>query len=114
MKKYLKIFTTWLFFSPVIASAQLDGVKGLIEAVGKLINPLIAILVGLALLGFFWGLARFIFRVGGDEKAVEEGKRIMIWGLIAIFVMVSVWGIIKFIQVALIPGGSLISPSTWI
>ena len=77
------------------------GVKDLIRAVGGLINPIIAILVGVALLAFFWGLARFIFRVGGDEKAVEEGKRIMKWGLIALFVMVSVWGIIIFIQEAL-------------
>ena len=77
------------------------GVKDLIRAVGGLINPIIAILVGVALLAFFWGLAKFIFRVGGDEKAVEEGKMIMKWGLIALFVMVSVWGIIIFIQEAL-------------
>ena len=77
------------------------GVKDLIRAVGGLINPIIAILVGVALLAFFWGLARFIFRVGGDEKAVDEGKRIMKWGLIALFVMVSVWGIVKFMQRAL-------------
>ena len=77
------------------------GVKDLIRAVGSLIDPLIEISVGLALLAFFWGLAKFIFRVGGDEKAVEEGKRIMKWGLIALFVMVSVWGIVKFMQRAL-------------
>ncbi|KKT80648.1 MAG: hypothetical protein UW76_C0010G0011 [Parcubacteria group bacterium GW2011_GWF2_44_8b] len=77
------------------------GVKDLIRAVGGLINPIIAILVGVALLAFFWGLAKFIFRVGGDEKAVEEGKRIMKCGLIALFVMVSVWGIVKFMQRAL-------------
>ena len=74
------------------------GVKDLILAVGRLINPLIAISVGLALLAFFWGLAKFIFRVGGDEKAVDDGKRIMKWGLVALFVIVSVWGIIRFMQ----------------
>ena len=84
---------------------HMTNIKGLIEAVGGLINPLIAILVGLALLAFFWGLAKFIFRAGGDTEAVEEGKRLMIWGLIALFIMVSVWGIIGFIQSALLPGG---------
>ena len=107
MRKYTNIFLIALLFLPAVASAQLTGVKGLIQAVGGLINPLIAILVGLALLVFFWGLVRFIFRVGGDEKAVEEGKKIMIWGLIALFVMVSVWGIISFMQRALLlPGNS--------
>lgn len=73
----------------------------LIRAVGSLIDRLIGIVVAIALFAFFWGLAKFIFRVGGDEKAVEEGKRIMKWGLIALFVMVSVWGIVIFMQRAL-------------
>ena len=80
----------------------MTGIKDLIIAVGGLINPLIVILVGAALLVFFWGLAKFIFRVGGDEKAVEGGKRLMIWGLIALFIMMSVWGIIRFMQNALL------------
>ena len=80
----------------------MTGIKDLITAVGGLINPLIVILVGAALLVFFWGLAKFIFRVGGDENAVEGGKRLMIWGLIALFVMISVWGIIRFMQNALL------------
>ena len=91
--------------------AQLTGVKDLILAVGGLINPLILIVVGVALLVFFWGLVKFIFRIGGDEKAVEAGRRLMVWGLIALFVMISVWGIIAFMQRALLPsGGSAPSP----
>lgn len=111
VKKYRNLFIMILLLSPVIVSAQLSGIKDLIQAVGDLINPLIRIMVGAALLVFFWGLVKFIFHVGGDEKAVDEGKRVMKWGLIALFVMLSVWGIIKFAQKALIPGGSL-SPSS--
>lgn len=91
--------------------AQLTGVKGLIQAFGGILNQLIVVVVAIALLTFFFGLVKFIFRIGGDEKAVEEGKRIMIWGLIALFVMISVWGIIGFIQDALIPGDGS-SPTT--
>ena len=116
MKKYINIFIIALVLSPTVAfaqpSASLTGIKGLITAVRGLINPLIGVLVGAALLVFFWGLARFIFRLGGDEKAVEEGKRIMKWGLIALFVMVSVRGIIGFFQDALLPGGGSTPPSS--
>ena len=70
----------------------------LINSVGRLVNSLVVIVIALAVLAFFWGLAKFIFNVSGDEKSVEEGKRIMIWGVIALFVMVSVWGIIRFVQ----------------
>lgn len=70
----------------------------LINSVGRLVNSLVVLVIALAVLAFFWGLAKFIFNVSGDEKSVEEGKRIMIWGIIALFVMVSVWGIIRFAQ----------------
>jgi len=69
----------------------------LINAVGNLLNPLIAILVGVAMIVFFWGLVKFIFKLGGDVK-VEEGRRLMVWGIVALFVMLSVWGIIGFFQ----------------
>ncbi|MDP3874982.1 MAG: hypothetical protein U1C66_00385 [Patescibacteria group bacterium] len=111
MKKYINIFPIALFFLPGVAFAELTGVKDLIQAVGGLLNPLIAIVVAVALLVFFWGLAKFIFRLGGDEKAVEEGKRIMLWGLLALFVMVSVWGIINFMQKELnLPSTTSLSP----
>lgn len=73
----------------------------LIHALGGLINTAIGVVVALALLAFFWGLAKFIFKVGGDEKAEDEGKRIMKWGLVALFVMVSVWGIVRFLEEAI-------------
>lgn len=91
----------------------MTGIKDLITTVGGLLNPLIGVLVAAALLVFFWGLAKFIFRVGGDEKAVEGGKRLMIWGLIALFVMISVWGIVRFMQNQLnlpLPSSSPITP----
>jgi len=56
-----------------------------------LIIPLIA---ALCMLAFFWGLAKFILDAG-DERARTEGKRFMLWGLIALFVMVSLWGIVS-------------------
>lgn len=63
-----------------------------------MVTTLIGIVGAIALLVFFWGLAKFIFRVGGDEKAVDEGKTLMKWGLAALFVMFSVWGLIAFFQ----------------
>ena len=75
----------------------MTSVKELIQAVGSLINPLIAVLVGAALLVFFWGLAKLIFAQSSETNKLEA-KKIIGWGLIALFVMVSVWGIIGFMQ----------------
>ena len=63
----------------------------------KIINLLIPVVVGVALLFFFWGLTRFIANAG-DESAQAAGKRIMIVGIIAFTVMSSIWGIVGFVQ----------------
>ena len=82
---------------PAVASAQdLGNLQELLDAVGSLVERALPIVVGIALLGFFWGLAKFIFSAG-DEGAKDEGKRIMIWGVVALFVMVSVWGLVNFL-----------------
>jgi len=93
MKKFI---IAALAFAPVFASAQLEGVTGLTKSFGNLVDAALPILIGLALLGFFWGLVKFIFSAGDAEKA-KEGKSIMIYGVIALAVMVSVWGIVNFI-----------------
>src|SRR3989344_3720544 len=62
----------------------------------NLIKAVLPVIIGLAVLVLFWGLIKFISRVGGDEKAVTEGKKLMIWGLIALFIMISIWGILRF------------------
>lgn len=72
--------------------------SSLIKVFLDLIKLAIPVVAGLALLVFFWGLAKFIARVGGDEKAVKEGRDLMFWGILALFVMVSFWGIMAFLS----------------
>jgi len=98
MKKILSSLTLSLL--PTVAFAQtgpinLQNIRGAIFQVGELINILLPIVVALALLFFFWGLAKFIL-ASGDEEAKDQGKRIMIWGVLALFVMASVWGLVAF------------------
>lgn len=48
---------------------------------------------------FFWGIVRFLYdRSNGDDTRLEKDKEAMVWGLGALFVMVSVWGIIRLFQ----------------
>ena len=76
----------------------MTSLQTLIRAIGSILNILIPILAAAALLVFFWGLVKFILKLGGDAKAVEEGRNKMVWGLISLFIIVSLWGIIYFFQ----------------
>ena len=68
----------------------------LIKAAGGLVADIVLVLIIVALLVFFWGLVKFIAKAG-DEKAVEEGRNLMVWGVISLFVMITVWGLVNFI-----------------
>lgn len=61
-----------------------------------LVTTAIPVVASLALVVFFWGLAKFILKAD-DVKAREEGRQVMMWGIVALFVLVSIWGIIFFL-----------------
>ncbi len=100
-----------LAVSPMFALAQsapeLDNLQVLLRSIGKLIDIALPIVVALGLLAFFFGLAKFIFNAG-DEEARKQARGIMIWGIVALFVMVAVWGLVKFVgdAVGITPGGN--------
>lgn len=75
------------------------GIKGIIVAATNLVSGvLIPLAFALCLLYFFWGVAKYIKDGAGSDKAAEEGRRIMTWGIVGLFVAFSVWGIISFIK----------------
>jgi hypothetical protein len=62
----------------------------------NIINQAVILVVALALLFFFWGVARFILNADNEEKRTE-GKKVMVWGIIALFVMLFVWQIVNIL-----------------
>lgn len=100
MTKKFAYLSTLLLALPLAASAQtLQPLANLIGAIARLVGALVPILITMALVAFFWGLVRYLFNSGKDGHA--EGKNLMIWGLVSLFVMVSVWGIVRLAQDAL-------------
>lgn len=72
--------------------------KSLIEAItDNVFNPLVGIILTLALIYFFWGVFKYI-QSAGDETKRKEGITMMTYGIIALFVMVSVWGLVNVLQ----------------
>jgi len=83
------------FLLPQIANAQ--TVSALVSKIqDAIINPIIGIIFALALLLFVWGVARFLIQAD-DANAREQGKKHIIYGLIGMFIMVSVYGILSVI-----------------
>jgi len=99
MKKYSLLLVA-LAVMPFFAHAQLGNIEGIVESIGNIVSLATPIVVGLALLVFFWGLVKFIFAAGNEDNK-EDGKRLMIYGIIALFVIVAIAGILNFIKDAI-------------
>ena len=56
----------------------------------EILRPLVSVLIGVAMVYFIYGVVIFISSAG-DESKREEGKKTIGWGLLALFIMVSVW-----------------------
>ena len=109
-----KVILATLAFAPVLAFAQqLGNIETFVSSIGRVVGLALPIVVAIALLAFFWGLVKFIF-AQGNEESKADAKKIMLWGLIALFVMVSVWGVVRFIGSAIgitDVGGSITPPT---
>ncbi len=94
--KYLSLA---LLAMPAVASAQaLQPLRNLIVAIGGILNITIPVLIAAAIVVFFWGLVLYI-RSSGEGH--EGGRNMMIAGLLSLFIMVSVWGLVNLAQNAL-------------
>ncbi len=65
--------------------------------VDEILNKLVIVIIGLATVYFLWGVAKYILH-SDDAKSREEGRNMMIYGIIAIFVMISVWGFVNLLN----------------
>lgn len=58
-----------------------------------LIRSVLPLLISLAVVGFIWGIIKYFINPDNEEQK-KKGKDFMVWGLIALFVIVSMWGIV--------------------
>jgi hypothetical protein len=64
----------------------------------NIVNPLILLLIALAVVVFIAGVVEFIWaHTQGSEDKIGDGKRHMLWGIIGLFVTVSAFGIMNLI-----------------
>lgn len=88
------ILSTILVPHIALAAEGFTSFRELVMYVVGLINLAIPVVGALALFVFMKGLVQFIAK-SGDTKSHEDGKKLMIWGIVALFVMVSFLSIIS-------------------
>ncbi len=62
-----------------------------------IVNPLLALLFGVGLIVFVWGLVQFLYTTNTTGAVDNDGKKHMMWGIVGMFIMVAVFAIIRII-----------------
>jgi hypothetical protein len=98
-------YTLLAFLLPASAFAQatnatagrstIDGI--LVWLIGLIDSLLIPLVFSLALIFFLFGVFKYFFAGGGNEENRSEGKKFIIWSIIAFVVMISIWGVVNVI-----------------
>lgn len=85
---------------PLVSLAQIggnvDNVDNAITFIQDIIYAVIPIIIGLAVLYFLWGLLKYV--TAKESDAQKEARSIMFMGIIVLFVMVSVWGLVNLLR----------------
>lgn len=92
-----------LFIAPQIAFAAPRTFDELAGNVVQLLNAGIGVSIILGLVVFFYGLT--VAMPHKEHADMERLRNTIIWGIIALFVMVSVWGILGLVRNTLFGGG---------
>lgn len=97
---------------PVLAFAQNQGFQSIgssIDSLSRLLNQLIPLVIGIAVLLFLIGILQYI-TAGGDEEKRAAARGMIIFGIIALFVMTAVWGFVRILGNTFFGGQNLTAP----
>lgn len=86
------------------------SISGLVAWFVELINYIIKFILTLALIAFLWGIFRLVFVDATNEAERAKAKKFILWGIVALFVMTSVWGLVNVLHSSVFGGSTLIIP----
>ncbi|MCU0660253.1 MAG: pilin [Candidatus Pacebacteria bacterium] len=95
MKKF--IATAITFLTPMAALAQVNfqsspTALNIIGRIQTIINYLIPLFITAGVALFIWGVVVYV--IAKNEEAKKEGRDKMIYGIIGLFVILSIWGLV--------------------
>lgn len=98
-------FSTLLVPAVALAAAPRTWSE-LVYSLVSLMNAGAITLITLAFVGYFYGISSNILVFGEDTDGAKR-RAYFVWGVIILFVMVSIWGILRLLQNTFIGNASL-------
>ena len=102
MKKI--VLAAGAFLLPVITFAQSTSVTGagavtnadtLFRKINSILNAIIPILISIAVVYLVYAIVMYV--IAGDEDQKKAGKSMIVYGVIGLFVILSIWGLVNIL-----------------
>ena len=97
MKKVLSL--SLASFLPMLVLAQQINttyVTGALGAAKSILDSLVVVLMAAGVVWFIWNVIKFT--MSDDDEGKGKAKEQMIWGVIAMAVIMSIWGLVGLLQ----------------
>lgn len=92
-----KVIVSLVGFVPMVTFAA--GLEGFLDKIAGLLDRAFPLLISFAVVYFAWQVIQYT--IAGDEGKKENAKWGIIYGIIGLFVIVAVWGLVKFVSESL-------------
>src|SRR3989344_5980593 len=102
MTRYLVLAFAMLALPSIAVAAAPRNFAELAEMIVRLIDTGTGVLIVLGFAVYFWGMSINILKFEDDP---EKRKAYFFWGLLVLFLMVSIWGIVGLLERTLFGGG---------
>ena len=93
-----KIAAAILVLAPSLAFAQtavITDVNSLSQKIIGIFNLAIYLLISLAVLFIIWNIVIYFIRGGSDEGGRKKAGMSILWGIVGLVIILSIWGIVN-------------------
>jgi hypothetical protein len=87
----------------LFAQSKPSDFSGLVQNIINIIDPLVVLAIVLAVMFFLFAVVKYLTQYG-NEKARSDSVKTITWGIVGLFAMVAMWGLVKLIQQSLVGG----------
>lgn len=104
-KKLITLSGLVLGLAPVAALAQVgtttatctgtQDITWVLCKVSQILGSIVPVLIALGIVYFVWGVISYV--IADDEEAKTSGRNRIIWGIIGLAVIISVWGLVRIL-----------------
>lgn len=69
---------------------------GSVGVIGFLNTVVVPVIFAFAFAAFVWGVVNYFF-IKGDEKSRADGRQFILWGILGMVMLFSVWGFVNIL-----------------